>query len=143
MQAFKLPGMAIMVSRGSLTDYSLGILVATAILGCGPSQGPTLGQVSGTVTLDGTPLAHATVLFTPAGMGRTSQGITDGHGRYQLHYLRDIRGANIDQHSVRITTAGEATGSRELLPPRYHTCTELAGLVAAGQNTNNFDLQSR
>ena len=44
-----------------------------------PSHIPDLGDVSGTVTLDGRPFAKAHVAFEP-GMGRQSIGITDGEG---------------------------------------------------------------
>ena len=122
---------------------NLAIVVLTAtILGCGPSPQPPLGRVSGTVTLDGAVLANATVLFTPAGRGRCSQGITDAAGRYELRYLRDIRGANIDRHTVRITTASEENGGRERLPPRYHSRSQLQARVAVGGNRLDFDLRT-
>jgi len=117
-------------------------IVALTMLGCGRSQQPPLGRVSGTIRLDGVVLANATVLFTPVGAGRTSQGTTDAGGRYELHYLRDIRGANVDRHAVRITTACEENGGRELLPPRYHSPSELEARVAAGRNVCNFELRS-
>ena len=116
--------------------------MALTILGCSPTPRPPLGLVRGTVTLDGRPLADATVRFTPAGRGRTSQGTTDAAGRYELRYLRDILGANIDAHTVRITTAGEENGSRELLPARYHARSHLTARVVAGTNELDFDLRS-
>jgi hypothetical protein len=115
---------------------------ALAALGCGRSSQPSLGLVHGTVTLDGSALANATVLFTPDGRGRTSQGITDTKGRYELRYLRDIRGADVDHHTVKITTACEEHGGRERLPPRYHARTQLEARVAVGTNTFDFDLRS-
>ena len=118
-------------------------ITALAILGCSPSQQPPLGRVSGIVTLDGLPLANATVRFTPAGPGRTSEGITDAEGRYALRYLRDIPGANVDRHTVRITTASEANGGRELLPPRYHSHSQLEARVVAGTNGLDFALRSQ
>ncbi len=121
----------------------LGLAItALAILGCSPSPRPPLGLVSGTVTLDGRPLSNATVRFTPAGPGRTSQGTTDATGRYELRYLRDIRGANRDRHTVRITTASEENGGRELLPPRYHSRSQLETCVRSGTNDLDFDLRS-
>jgi len=119
------------------------VIAALAILGCSPSHQPPLGHVSGTVTLDAAPLANATVRFTPAGPGRTSEGTTDADGRYELRYLRDIPGANIDQHTVRITTASEANGGRELLPPRYHSRSQLEARVVAGKMKLDFDLRSQ
>jgi hypothetical protein len=119
------------------------VIAPLTIVGCSPSQRPPLGMVRGTVTLDGVPLPNATLRFTPAGPGRTSQGTTDAEGRYELRYLRDIRGANIDAHAVRITTASEENGGREVLPPRYHARSQLKARVVAGTNALDFDLRSR
>jgi len=119
------------------------VITTLAILGCSRSQQPPLGLVSGTVRLDGEALANATVRFTPAGPGRTSEGTTDANGRYELRYLRALAGANIDQHTVRITTASEANGGREMLPPRYHARSQLEASVVSGTNRLDFDLRSK
>jgi len=108
--------------------------------GCSRPEPPALGDVEGLVTLDGRPLPAALVLFTPAGRGRTAQGVTDALGRYRLRYLRDIPGANVDVHTVRISTATEEHGGRELLPPRYHADSQLTATVKAGRNTIDFAL---
>jgi hypothetical protein len=129
-------------STSQLRQIACAITVLT-ILGCSRSHQPPLGLVSGTVTLDGVPLANAIVRFTPAGPGRTSEGITDADGHYDLRYLRAIPGANIDQHTVRITTASDENGGRELLPPRYHSRTELEARVVSGSNDLDFALRSQ
>jgi len=129
-------------SASRLHQIACAIAVLT-ILGCSRSHQPPLGLVSGTVTLDGVPLANAIVRFTPAGPGRTSEGISDADGHYDLRYLRAIPGANIDQHTVRITTASEENGGRELLPPRYHSRTELEARVVSGSNDLDFALRSQ
>ena len=118
-------------------------IAALTMLGCSPSSRPPLGLVRGTVTLDGEALPNATVRFTPAGQGRTSQGTTDAAGRYELRYLRAIPGANIDTHAVRITTASEENSGRELLPQRYHSRTQLEARVGAGTNHIDFALRSK
>jgi hypothetical protein len=127
-------------STSQLRQIVCAITVLT-VLGCSRSHQPPLGLVSGTVTLDGVPLANAIVRFTPAGPGRTSEGITAADGHYELRYLRAIRGANIDQHTVRITTASEENGGQELLPPRYHSRTELEARVVSGSNDLDFALR--
>ena len=129
-------------SASQLHKIACAITVLT-ILGCSRSHQPPLGLVSGTVTLDGVPLANAIVRFTPAGPGRTSEGISDNDGHYRLLYLRTIPGANIDRHTVRITTASEENGGRELLPPRYHSRTELEARVVSGSNDLDFALRSQ
>lgn len=114
-----------------------------AIAGCSRSNRPPLGTVTGTVTLDGRPLAAAAVHFTPDAPGRTSLGFTDAAGEYHLRYLRDIEGANLGRHTVRIMTATEENGGREILPPRYHAATVLEATVQPGTNRIDFSLQSR
>lgn len=59
----------------------LGAALAVAFAGCG---GPDVQLVEGTVTLDGRPLAAATVCFTPLGGGLPAAGMTDVAGRYRL-----------------------------------------------------------
>ena len=82
-------------------------IVALVIAGCGRSDLPELGSVSGTVTLNGSPLADAIVNFTPEQAGRPSTGQTDSSGQYTLIYVADAEGAVVGTHSVtieRITT---------------------------------------
>jgi len=117
----------------------VGLVAAAG--GCGSSDRPELGTVEGTVTLDGSPLADAMVLFTPDGPGRTSIGSTAADGRYELVYLRDIMGANPGRHTVRITTGSEEEGRAERLPARYHEQTELEAMVEPGSNTIDFSLE--
>ncbi len=116
--------------------------IVIALAGCGRGPRTQLGTVEGVVTLDGRPLADATVRFTPSGPGRTAQGVTDASGRYRLLYLRDIPGADVDRHVVRITTARDETGGIESLPPRYHARSGLEAIVRPGRNRHDFSLES-
>jgi hypothetical protein len=67
---------------------ALAVLVASAI-GCG--GGPTLKTeyVEGVVTLDGTPVEGATVMFQPVNpeQGMSANGFTDANGVYKLTAL--------------------------------------------------------
>lgn len=83
---------------GPIFYLSASLLLA---LGCSgaPSDQPALGSVTGTVTLDGTPLANVWVGFAPQG-GRSSMGLTDKDGRYKLDYLFDTPGAKVGQQSI-------------------------------------------
>src|SRR5688572_29811168 len=100
--------------------------IVLLISGCGSggSDAPELGAVSGTVTLNGQPLAGATVTFQPE-QGRASSGVTDASGRYQLQYTADTSGAKVGKHAVTITTGGTAAAEggsdrSEQLPARYN-----------------------
>ncbi|MFM8827000.1 MAG: carboxypeptidase-like regulatory domain-containing protein [Actinomycetota bacterium] len=120
------------------------LLAALACIGCGSPARPPLGEVSGTVTLDGQPLQRALVTFVPiAGPGRTSHAYTDSDGRYSLAYLRNIPGADVGQHVVRITTVSEEFRGRERLPARYHAQSTLIATVESGTNTHDFSLTSK
>jgi hypothetical protein len=114
-----------------------------ALVGCSKSDRPPLGLVAGVVTLDGQPLPEALVLFTPDGPGRTSRALTDTAGRYELAYLRDIMGADLGHHTVRITTIIDDNGGKERLPKRYHAKSTLEAHVEPGDNTLDFALTSK
>jgi hypothetical protein len=113
------------------------------LAGCNRSTRPKLGLVHGRVTLDGNPLANATVCFMPEGQGRTSTAFTDNDGMYSLIYIRDVAGAAVGWHIVRITTGDIRTHKPELAPARYNTKSELRKEVAAGENAFDFPLASK
>lgn len=122
------------------------VLALTVVcgVGCSGPKRPPLGEVNGTVTLDGRPLPRALVTFVPiAGPGRTAHAYTDSDGRYSLFYLRDIPGADVGQHVVRITTVSEEFRGRESLPTRYHAQSMLIATVEPGSNTHDFQLTSK
>jgi uncharacterized transporter YbjL len=107
-----------------------------------------LGTVTGQVTLNGSPLAAATVEFTPAS-GSPSYGITDSSGRYSLSYLPGKYGATLGKHTVRITTYNWITHSNgskqeipERVPERYNTASTLTATVEAGAQQFDWTLKS-
>lgn len=128
---------------------SLAVIALIGLVGCGSGSG--VAPVSGTVTLDGQPLANALVSFYPQEEGkRFSTGTTDAAGNYQLVYTNDQQGAAIGKHTVKITTAtvqgegGPAKPPKEKLPAKYNDQSELTAEVASGANNNtNFELQSK
>src|SRR5690242_5652638 len=80
--------------------------VLAAAAGCGPS-GPDIAHVSGRVTMDGKPLANATVVFIPED-GRPAGARTNAAGDYVLNFTEGRRGAIPGKNTVRITTQAEA-----------------------------------
>lgn len=77
------------------------------IVGCGPS-GPPLGEVTGTVMVDGKPAPGVDVMFAPVDGGRSSSGVTDDSGHYELAYSTSGAGAVIGSHNVVIRNAPPA-----------------------------------
>jgi hypothetical protein len=124
----------------------LGALVVSAgLAGCGRGGQPDVAPVTGTVTLDSLPLQGAMVEFSPES-GKASRAVTDQQGRYDLIYLRDIRGAVLGRHRVRIITdheGAEAQTRQIRLPARYDQATELTAEVGPRSNTFDFALESR
>lgn len=89
--------------------------VLTLVAGCSLQDGVV--PVSGRVSLNGQPLAGATVTFQPIrGEGGVpavggSVGRTDDQGRFELRLAaRDEMGAAVGQHRVTITTATAPEG---------------------------------
>ncbi len=119
-------------------------------LGCGRGA-PSLGKVSGTVTLDGEPLPLAKIEFQPKETGKSpSYARTDEAGNYTLMYSVDLPGALPGEHTVRITTyrqehqeIGPPKEFPERLPARYNSETDLTREVTSGSQTIDFELESR
>lgn len=117
--------------------------------GSRPDDLPELGEVTGTVTLDGAPLSDATVSFQSDELGRMASGKTDAAGHYELILLNETKGAVVGSNKVFITTShpGEdgvpGSAKKETLPKKYNKETELTKDVKSGKNEFNFDLQSK
>ena len=145
--------------RVTMIQYRNFLLVLSVLLlcfcGCPGSSG-NVGWVDGVVTLDGDPVAGATVRFYPE-TGRGSSGKTDTNGYYELRYTRSEMGAIIGKHKVTITTEAATTGSYEQeekkeararvasIPKKYRDRekTELVKTVESGSNTIDLELTSK
>jgi hypothetical protein len=127
--------------RGRLIVLSC---VALPLLGCG---GNKLVPVSGKVTLNGKPLAGATVTFQPYNKGKreagpASAGETNAQGEFTLKLSgKNANGAVVGEHKVSISALqGPPPSSADdnpkprvdLVPERYNTQTELKFQVPAG-----------
>ncbi|MFO0926170.1 MAG: carboxypeptidase-like regulatory domain-containing protein [Gemmataceae bacterium] len=137
------------LSRSSARFALLAAALALPLLiGCGGSS--DMGKVSGKVTLDGAPLAGASLEFVPDN-GRPSTGTTDASGAYTLQYSPTEVGAKVGKHKVRITSrtmredpkTHKSEITPERLPAKYHANTELVREVKPGSNTIDFELTSR
>ncbi|RCS54054.1 carboxypeptidase regulatory-like domain-containing protein [Bremerella cremea] len=152
-----------------IQHFSFAFLLGLAmIVGCGES-GPSLGKVTGKVTLDGKPLPNAIVSFVPEDGRRSSSAMTNEEGVYNLAYI-DQAGAVIGKHKVSITSTPEVqtqtmedipsddpryaevmqsrqadynnAKTNEKLPAVYNSKTELVYEVTSGSNTIDLPLTS-
>ena len=142
--------------RSSIFHLPSSLLLVLAAGGCGGEEFP-LARVSGTVTLDGAPVADARVVFEPVRQGDSleagpgSYGNTDQQGRFRLKTLHGERGAVVGPHVVRITTlqvkdsgpAGIEVIAEERIPARYVDGSTLRFIVPAdGTQQADFELTS-
>ena len=95
--------------------------------GCGGDHG--LAPVSGRVTLDGTPLADAAVLFQAEGGGVPATGVTDKEGNFEMS-TGELKGVAIGKNSVSVVKEislqpkgkveeSEIVPTKLLTPPKY------------------------
>jgi hypothetical protein len=127
------------------------LLALGLVAGCGDSR---FAPVSGTIRMDGKPLANVSVIFQPNGKevnpGPGSSGRTNEQGEYSLQAMgTGVRGAVIGEHRVLIqpTVASGPDDTRPTstvaIPKRYNYLTQLTFSVKQGNNTADFDLSSK
>ena len=139
------------------------VVAAVALAGCsGDPNRSQLVPISGTVTLDGVPLANAVVAFSPAGSTRGvgSLGRTDSGGKYTLATPQGSPGVVPGEYKVTVSKFVDLkTGAdvvlepgkppidqpdiRELLPPQYSnpSLSRLDKTVPAGGGTIDLALK--
>lgn len=135
-----------------MTAYVKSVIVLSLMLGAvsGCSRGPELGEVTGTVRVNGQPLAYALVVFQPISPpGTYGSAYTDQQGQYRLLFSRDKDGAPVGTHRVTIRAAkGEELpedakgGPKIVLPPKYNDESELERKVEPGSNVHDFELEA-
>lgn len=120
-----------------------GCLVGCVLFsGCARNDGPELGSVTGTVSMNGKPLDNARVAFW-LGHSRPSEGITDSRGRYELRYTVNQTGALIGEHQVRISTAipqPDDTMAPERVPAEFNKRSNLVRAVKPGGSVFDFEI---
>ena len=82
-------------------------LYLLAVAGCGGSKQAETRKISGTVTLDGRPLAKGYVLFVPD-RGRAAKGQIQSDGGYTLGTYGSADGAMLGTHRVAVICREEA-----------------------------------
>lgn len=102
--------------RGLLCLALLASLVVVA--GCKPA-GPDIDAypVTGKVTLNGSPVAGATVTFVPSGEGKSAVGMTDDTGTYTLKTYDGVEGAPAGEYKVKIVKYEGGAAPAEAAPP--------------------------
>ena len=135
-----VPGVVVLV----LLAWGAYFLSSQIIVGRGNL--PPLGGVSGTVTVDGKPLANATVRFIPlddAGHAErkgasVAMGLTDDNGHYRLFYVKDTTGAAVGQNRVEIEA--KDTVGHERVRRDFNVQSTLQREVKSGSQEIDIDV---
>lgn len=150
-----------------LLSSPLLVLLSSCLLVClaaGCGKPYKVAKVSGRVTLDGQPLAKASITFVPqavqgnVALGPTAAAFTDADGRFTLGIDSGTPGAVVHTCRVFITTlVGDSTPAdqdggppttrkrpKDKVPAKYNTETTLTfDVPPEGTDQANFDLKSR
>jgi hypothetical protein len=134
----------------------LGVCCLSLVCGCGSDAHP-LAPVSGRITLDGEPLAAASVGFEPIRVGDAvsagpgAYGSTDAEGRFRLETPDGRAGATVGKNRVWVRTLRASRGrdgeammtAQERIPAKYNSRTELTfDVPSEGTDTADFPLVS-
>ena len=153
-------GSAGFFSRTSARIRPLSVLVILCLAGCGSGAGYKVVPVSGKITLDGQPLAGATVTFQPEASGKEgtagpgSAAVTDAAGKFVLQTAEAKRkpGAVVGKHTVRISGVQDQRAPdddsarpqvKDPVPLRYRDPGLPFDVPAAGTDKADFELQSK
>jgi hypothetical protein len=118
------------------------------LIGGSCQQGPLIGTISGTVTLDGKPVEDGFIRMVPAdGQSQPADGPVTA-GQYSITmpigdkkveiYWAKGRGAG-----KTVDTASTPEQVIQLIPNRYNAETILTCTVAKGDQTKNFELTTK
>lgn len=100
-----------------LTRVGLWTILSALLVGCsGDAGNPKVAPVTGTVTYQGKPVGGATVSFIKEGESRSSVGVTDSQGRFQLSTFGNNDGAVIGDNVVTIAKKIASTAAPPATP---------------------------
>ena len=138
------------------------LFLGCLVLGCGKHD-PNIHLIDGLVTLDGSPVAGASVMFVPQTTeGTDASGVTDSDGKFRIQTLHGAAGGGttIGEYRVvvikiealptgRTTTESDGTvteimSERSVVPQVYgsRNTTPLVVNITQGKNTVNLELES-
>jgi hypothetical protein len=109
------------VSRSRFCTAGLVIIGATLTAGCGPGRPPVV-PVSGTVTVDGKPLASGAIMVAPE-KGRAAGGRIGPDGRFELSSWLPGDGVAAGTHRVEVIATKPLPGNRRqwLVPKKVRS----------------------
>ena len=108
------------MQKSSMAGYSV-VLIAMMVLclfGCNKSKAIKTDLVEGVITMDGSPLAGASVTFSPVSPdGNMGVGTTDSAGLYKIQTLQGAAGAGTTPGDYTVTVSkkdAKPSGKQEM-----------------------------
>lgn len=108
------------MKSGESTRLAALLALGLVVAGCGgdPNK-PELGRVQGTVTFNGQPLTHGSVVFVPVAgkgsdTGHIASGMIDERGNFELTTFNTGDGAVLGQHIATVESREQNT----FVPPK-------------------------
>lgn len=139
-----------------------GVLLLVTSIGCNTSPQTDYSQinlqdVTGTITLDGQPLANAVVTFHDEADGTFSYGLTDSAGAYRLQFDSQKEGCKPGKKRVEVSTTRKILGLNsteeggdpdakrpaEKIPERFNKKSELIVEVSPTARQHDFQLSGK
>src|SRR5215212_9187307 len=123
----------------------VALSVFSVIVACGCSGKPQMGDVQGTVTINGQPLSEGAVRFIPVdGTTPTTGGtIRDGKFRVTVPVAKqrvEISANVIDREKTPPKATNDQIVMKKLVPSRYNSESKLEINVVAGLNEPVYEL---
>ena len=86
-------------------------LITVSLSGCGPSyDGPPRAEISGSVSVDGQPLADGVLNLVPDGHDGRSASVPVAAGRY---FIQEVDGPNLGKYKVEIYGFGDPAAAED------------------------------
>jgi len=98
-----LVGLSLVMNHPGNLALSVLVTVGIVLTGCSNSSRPPTYRVTGTVTLQGKPVAGAAITFVPTGEGEAASAITDSEGKYALTTWEAGDGARPGEYRVKVS----------------------------------------
>ena len=124
-------------------------IITTIAITTGCSKGPPMGEVSGTVTVNGTPAKTGSISFFPLDRKSVTSGAAIQDGKYMakvpLGAVKvEIRVSKVIGRKRIYNTPNSPIQDilQEVLPPKYNDQTELELDVQAGKNQKDYHLKT-
>jgi hypothetical protein len=122
---------------------ALSVLIVTIVGGC--SVKPPMGDVQGTVTVNGQPLSEGAVRFIPVDGNTPTTGGTILEGKFRVavpiaKQRVEISAHVIDREKTPRNPSNDQIVMKKLVPSRYNSQSKLEIDVVPGLNTPEYKL---